>query len=466
MTEEKLQEEIEARLEKYGEVFDEYYSTGILPEAWCGDVLAEYIKSVLDDPGIRYQSEKDVVWLASLRDAVLEFIRVLLPYYLQIEERAKREREYMKTFFEGNMDMKRAMWGDMVEYIEECYEPGEINMEGYDQLLRHSDKKKEDIFDCLEEEWEEALDERERKMKESLVDKNKKSVERSFNRLYGTEEYKQKKELEKYIFKYPELEEIARVIGREKMPDATMKDDTVDKYLPLLMSHSPIREYIDGVTMGNNLSAILPAEVALLAEAKSEGMFYKKYATKQLQLLSGKSPLITKKKKDINQKKEPRLTEGPIIVSLDTSGSMGGEKEKVSKALLLQLIEIAKSKKRKCFLITFSVSATTLEVTHPKHWKKVSAFLSDHFTGGTDGEQMLSYAIEALGTEDFSMADVLIISDFEFASPRASTQKEITKAQSQGTRFYGLRLGCGDYYKMYYEKTYEKLLDKMWVVNV
>ena len=60
----------------------------------------------------------------------------------------------------------------------------------------------------------------------------------------------------------------------------------------------------------------------------------------------------------------------------------------------------------------------------------------------------------------------LIISDFEFASPKASIQKEIIKAQSQGTKFYGLRLGCGDYYGMYYERAYEKLLDKMWVVNV
>lgn len=428
--------------------------------------MAEYIKSVLDDPGIRYQSEKDAIWLASLRDAVLEFIRVLLPYYLQIEEQAQKEKEYMKAFFEGGLDMKRAMWGDMVEYIEECYEPGEVNIEGYEQQLRHSDKKKEDIFDCLEEEWDEALNERERKMKESLVEKNKKNAERSFNRLYGTEEYKQKKELTKYVYKYPELKDIAHIIGREKMPDATMEDDTVEQYLPLLMSHSPIREYIDGVTLGHNLSAMLPTEVALLADYDSERMFYQKYATKQLQLLSGKSPLTAPKKKNTSKKSKPRLTEGPIIVSLDTSGSMGGEKEKVSKALLLQLIEIAKSKKRKCFLITFSISATILEITHPKHWKKVSTFLTEHFTGGTDGNEMLGYAIEALETNEFSMADVLIISDFEFASPKASIQKDIIKAQSQGTRFYGLRLGCGDYYKMYYEKTYEKLLDKMWVVNV
>ena len=466
MDEDKLQQDIESRLEIYGQIFDEYYVTATLPVGWEGDVLADYIKTVLDDPGVRFQAEQDVIWFASLRDSVLEFIRVLLPYYLQIEEQSKKEREYMEAFFEGNLDMKRAMWGDMVEYIEENYDPNEVNMAGYDMQLRNREKDRELIFDCLEKEWNEALDEQEREMKEELVEKNKKSVERALNRLYDTEEYKQKKKLEKYTYKYPELDEIARIIGREKSPDTTTKDDTVEKYRPLLLQHSPIRENIDGVTLGNNLSAMLPTEVALLADVKSEGVFYKRYATKQLQLLSGKTPMVAAKKKDTERKNEPRLTEGPIIVSLDTSGSMGGEKEKVSKALLIHLMEIAKRKRRKCLLITFSISAKTLEVTHPKHWKKVASFLTEHFSGGTDGNQMLGYAIDALVEGAFEMADVLIISDFEFDPPKDSLKKAIVKAQGQGTKFYGLRIGCGALYDSFYERSYERLLNKMWVVNV
>ena len=466
MDEDKLQQDIESRLEIYGQIFDEYYATAILPVGWEGDVLADYIKTVLDDPGVRFQAEQDVIWFASLRDSVLEFIRVLLPYYLQIEEQSKKEREYMEAFFEGNQDMKRAMWGDLVEYIEENYDPNEVNMAGYDMQLRNREKDRELIFDCLEKEWNEALDEQEREMKEELVEKNKKSVERTLNRLYGTEEYKQRKKLEKYTYKYPELDEIARVIGREKSPDTTTKDDTVEKYRPLLLQHSPIRENIDGVTLGNNLSAMLPTEVALLADVKSEGVFYKRYATKQLQLLSGKTPMVAAKKKDTERKNEPRLTEGPIIVSLDTSGSMGGEKEKVSKALLIHLMEIAKRKRRKCLLITFSISAKTLEVTHPKHWKKVASFLTEHFSGGSDGNQMLGYAIDALAEGAFEMADVLIVSDFEFDPSKDSLKKAIVKAQGQGTKFYGLRIGCGALYDSFYERSYERLLDKMWVVNV
>ena len=105
-------------------------------------------------------------------------------------------------------------------------------------------------------------------------------------------------------------------------------------------------------------------------------------------------------------------------------------------------------------------------MTHPKHWKKVAAFLTEHFTGGTDGNQMLSCAIEALEEGAFEMADVLIVSDFEFDAPKDSIKKSIVKAQGQGTKFYGLRIGCGARYDSFYERSYEQLLDKMWVVNV
>lgn len=461
MDKDKLEEEIEARLELYGAIFDEYYATGVLPGAWQGDVLAEYIKSVLDDPGVKYQGDHDAIWLASLRDAVLEFIRVLLPYYLQIEKQAQKEREYKDSFFEGDINLKRAMWSDMVEYIEETYSANEVNIGGYSQQLKQSEKDKEVIFDCLEEEWDNALDEREKRAKGNLVAKNKNRVEQAFSRLVGTEEYKKRSELGRYIHKYPELEEIVRIIGRERQTNTAEMDETTEKYIPLLMKHSLIRENIDGVTMGNNLSAMLPTEVALLADARSEQVFYKKYATKQLQLLSGKSPLVTKKKKETHRKSEPRLTEGPIIVALDTSGSMGGEREKVSKALLLQLLEMAKKKRRKCFLITFSISAMALEITHPKNWVRVSAFLSEHFTAGTDGNQMLSSALEVLEAEHFSMADVLIISDFEFDPPKAPIRKAIVEAQNQGTRFYGMRLTG-----FYYEAAYQEILDKIWEVNI
>ncbi len=78
-------------------------------------------------------------------------------------------------------------------------------------------------------------------------------------------------------------------------------------------------------------------KVSLLADTKSEGMFYKSYATKQLLLLSGKAPMIVAKKKDT----EPWLTEGPIV---STPVVRWVKKGKGVKTLLIHLMEIAKEK--------------------------------------------------------------------------------------------------------------------------
>lgn len=456
---EQLYNHVEQRLQVYGEIFETYLSLERLPADMQHDVLANYIKTVLDDPGIKYQCQTEPLWMDLMKTSLLEFIRALLPYYIEIEEIAQKEREYMDTFFWGDINMKRSMWQNVEGHIEKCYPPEQVNMEGYNYLFRNTNKEKDDIFECLKNEWDEALERRVKELQEELLKSNKSNFERATTRIYGTDDYKTTKRFEKYIYDYPELIEIAHIIGRQKEANQEERDETIIQYIPLLLSHSPVRESIDGVVTGNDLSALLPTEIALLTNTDSERVFYQRYATKQLQLFSGKSPLVTKKKKEIHKKNEKRLTEGPIIVSIDTSGSMSGKSERISKAMLLQLLAIAKRKKRKCFLITFSVHAQTMEITNSRHWNAVKDFLYEHFTGGTDGEGMLNCALEALYKEDFCMADVLVISDFWFSDPSPKTVEAIHVAQSQGTKFYGLRMGAADYVC-----SYNQLFDKMWVV--
>ena len=88
-------------------------------------------------------------------------------------------------------------------------------------------------------------------------------------------------------------------------------------------------------------------------------------------------------------------------------------------------------------------------------------FLEECFCGGTDCEDMLKNVLQALDKKDFEMADVLVISDFEFPYPSKATIEHIAKAQSEGTKFYGLRMdGEG------YERRYDKLFDKMWTIEI
>ena len=90
-------------------------------------------------------------------------------------------------------------------------------------------------------------------------------------------------------------------------------------------------------------------------------------------------------------------------------------------------------------------------------------------TGGTDGEEMLKASFKALQKDSFSMADILIISDFIFPIPKKATaakiQEEKLRIQEEklrGTRFYGLHIGSGNSGP----GGYDRILDKYWKISV
>jgi len=333
MTTWELNMRVDELLDVYSHIFDSYWDTKKIPEGHEYDALARYIKSVLDDPCTRYQGEMDALWLGLMKESLMEFFRVLLPYYIEIEEQQCRERKYMDKFFTGDLDKKRTMWRDVVDFIEEHYTPNEVNMDGYDHLLRNTDKNKDDIFDCLEQEWGNALDGEVRAKQEKLIENNRKSFEIKVRQLAGTKDYKKRKELKTYLRRYPILDEIVKMIGREKEAKTIERDDVITKYLPLLMKHSPIRESIDGVVTGDDISAVLPTEIALLADKKVEGLFYQRYATKNLQLFSGKSKLLAKEKKRIEKlekekkklEKKASSTKAKKVKKTESTSSAGAD---------------------------------------------------------------------------------------------------------------------------------------------
>ena len=98
-----------------------------------------------------------------------------------------------------------------------------------------------------------------------------------------------------------------------------------------------------------------------------------------------------------------------------------------------------------------------MDLSRPGSWSRLSRFLNNPFTGGTDGEEMIKNALRMLNTDNYSMADVLIISDFYFPNPIPKTRELMEIEHNKGTRFYGLQI----------ESTvsgYDDVLDKIWKV--
>ena len=65
--------------------------------------------------------------------------------------------------------------------------------------------------------------------------------------------------------KYKELKEIVSCMGREK-EQAEELDTLIKQYIPETLSASVAHSDIHGVEEGNDLQALMPTEVALLAE--------------------------------------------------------------------------------------------------------------------------------------------------------------------------------------------------------
>ena len=109
-----------------------------------------------------------------------------------------------------------------------------------------------------------------------------------------------------------------------------------------------------------------------------------------------------------------------MIVCLDGSGSMAGEKEMWSKAVALTLLEIARRQRRLFRFICFSSAETplfTLDLNpRDRHEVQVDRALdvAEYFPGGgTDFETPLSAALECLRAARYRRGDIVLITDGE-----------------------------------------------------
>ena len=436
----------EKKLEEYSQVFDFYMERGELPEtADKEDCLTGYIKEVIENnPDI---NGKDEVWVEVLKDDLMGFFAVLLEKFREMQLAAEREMEKIRRFRMADIEGKRGMWKDVCGMIRGSYSQAEVNLEGYTKQFQTEDK--EAVFAALTDDWEKACMER---MENGMEKMLKMSRQRfmNFGKGCGREDYEDIKKLNNYIHRFPQLKEIVDMIGRDKKSDSEEKDEIIHKFLPQTVAKIPSIEEIDRVEEGDNLSRVLPTEFAM-----HEDLFFKRFAMKELQQFS--SPGKDKPKKVEEKKKTPRLDKGPIVVAIDTSGSMSGQPEKIAFSLLKQLLRMAKKQKRNCFLIDFSVRAKSIDLSRPNNWKKVDDFLKKSFSGGTDGEQMFGQALKVLKKGTYEMADVLVISDFEFPLPLPKTKGEIEAEQGKGTRFYGLQIG-------HRNQNYKNILDRIWKI--
>lgn len=243
------------------------------------------------------------------------------------------------------------------------------------------------------------------------------------------------------------LQELAELLGKQSRSQSIFEKELRDKVV-LQPNWQPKRAYrgeINGLKYSNDISAALPSELSLMNNPALNKLFQLKFAQKQLlsydYQIQEESSIESKEKEEVEiEKKEKK---GPIIICVDTSGSMNGTPENIAKTITFALSKIAIEEDRKCYVISFSTGIQTLDLSDfsGNPINKLVRFLKMSFNGGTDAEPALNQALKMLSENKWKNADVLMISDFVMQSLNRELIERIESEQKKNTVFYSLTIG-------------------------
>lgn len=243
--------------------------------------------------------------------------------------------------------------------------------------------------------------------------------------------------------KYPVLLQVAKIMGRQADEEGSERI-AVSMGGDQKMTHAAPSD-IEGVGVGNDISALLPLELAQMTDPDLDGLFAYKYATRRLQTFAYKSNQLQPVHKLRIQRARQK---GPMIVCLDTSASMTGVPTQIAHSLIVKLLQLALAQDRELLLVAFSVTAKTLDVR--KERTRLLQLFRQPAEGATDARDMLQKSLQTLiDNPAYRSADVLLISDFQIPletgekrDPQLLQQlRTMEEMRDYGTKFFGLQIG-------------------------
>lgn len=191
---------------------------------------------------------------------------------------------------------------------------------------------------------------------------------------------------------------------------------------------------IEGITVGNNLSALLPSELVLLSEKATQDVFFMNFAEKRLQIFASAS----------QASRPDKHKDGPVIICVDESSSMSGEPLEIAIQLAYAVTIIAKRRHREVLIVAYSDSHKMMRVDSlGKDRSKLLEFLSNVSMGRNNENAMFEWLFQDIlpGEKKFDTADILCISDFGWVAIDDSVKRLIDEQKASGMKFYGLNIG-------------------------
>lgn len=208
-----------------------------------------------------------------------------------------------------------------------------------------------------------------------------------------------------------------------------------------------------GLTRTDDISRLLPSEAALLARGRSvrqaKLLFYAKLAEKGLQTYERDGWGEYDTRVDVDRREvRPTADRGPILLCVDTSGSMRGPRELVAKALTLECMRAAHAQERGCYVYAFAGPSDVAELelgVDAASVDRLLSFLEKTFNGGSDFNEPIARCLRRLHDRAWANSDVLIVSDGELRQPGVDVMRQLAGAKDKlGLRVHGLVVGEPD----------------------
>ena len=260
------------------------------------------------------------------------------------------------------------------------------------------------------------------------------------------------------------IKKLLDLLGRIKQVKKSEKIETVTHSF---IQKSPIidinsKEEIVGIKLSKDIEHALPSELALLSDEDTSILFDLKYVESSLMCFEMSGQQFVDEEFEVEEELtvEEDKQKGPVIICIDTSGSMQGAPETVAKAVALVMSLKAQAENRDCYIINFSTSINTLDLSKGFSLDKLADFLSMSFYGGTDVGPAISHALNLMTENTYNKADLLIVSDFIMGSLPSKQIDIISALKQKDNKFYSLVVG-----NCYLSKRLREVFDQEWIYN-
>jgi uncharacterized protein with von Willebrand factor type A (vWA) domain len=267
--------------------------------------------------------------------------------------------------------------------------------------------------------------------------------------------------IRRLLDRLPELVTVIRRLGRARETEAP--DTAREVSVQVMEEAAQVRldrrttrvPELPGETRGVHRSArvarMLPQEAMLLAHPRLRLVWHARHAERTLLTYEDDDRLEEVAPREVpvlrataRRTAGRRLELGPMLVCVDTSGSMQGSAGLVAKAVVLEAARTAHAQGRACHVFAFSGPGEVVDLplaADAAGLQALARFMGQGFGGGTDIGAPLERALARLGEESWQLADLLVASDGEFgATPEVAAAVRAAK-EERGLRVQGILVG-------------------------